>query len=113
MDYVILWILGSLFTVLVLLVVMLLARWLGDFSMPLLGGFLWRAGLVAGVTNAVHLALDPVSELLRIVVVLLVFVVLMMKLFHLDLWQVAVIVIVNSLVVTFVVDPLLTATLGF
>lgn len=98
MGYVVLFVAGTVVTWLTLLVVLPIAQKLADFGLPGWRDLLWQLAIVAAVVNAVSLALAPFSSILSWLGSSVVFWVMMVKWFGVDLFGAVVIVGVNIVV---------------
>jgi len=92
MATLIVWLFGCAVSWILLIIAMLLARRIADVQFPPLGEFLWKAALLVVGVNAVVGGLSLVNWLLADIVGFILFVVLMMKLFDLDLLQTVIII---------------------
>lgn len=88
----------TLISLITLLIVIPIARKVADFSMPPWPETLWKLAVVAGVVNAISLGLAPVNIVVSWIVATVVFWVIMVKWFDVDLFGAIIIVIVSSLV---------------
>ena len=95
MEYVIGWLVGLVIGWVSLLVVMLIAQRFADFGMPPFVDFAWKAAVVVGVTMGVDMGLDQVHPWLGWGASLIIWAILMMSLFDLDMFQLVVIVVVS------------------
>ncbi|MGB3088312.1 MAG: hypothetical protein WBC53_11435 [Phycisphaerae bacterium] len=98
MDYVIIWLINSVFLWVLLLIAMLITRKVGDISFPPLRELLWKAAMVSLVTEAVLMALVPIMWWGGPLVAFGVFALLMMKLFEMEFWQASVIALATLFV---------------
>lgn len=98
MGYVVLFAAGTVVTWLTLLVVLPIAQKLADFGLPGWRDLLWQLAVVAVVVNGVSLALAPFSGILSWLASSVVFWVMMVKWFDVDLFGAVVIVAVNIVI---------------
>ena len=86
----------------VLLMTIPIARKLAQFSMPPWPETLWKLAVIAGATNAVSMALDPVNFWLALLAGLAVIWILLAKWFDVDFFGIMVVAVVATLVRAFV-----------
>ena len=90
--------LGTIVSWVTLLIVVPIARKLADFAWPPWPEALWKLAVIALAGNVITVALDPVNALLSWAVGGVVFWVLMVKWFEIDLFGAIVIVFVSWIV---------------
>jgi len=92
-EYVALWLIGSLILWLLLLLALLIASRIADFSLPPVGAFLGKAAIVAAGVTGAAVGLDVVSGFVSWIVAMALFFGLLIKLFDMDLWGAVAVVI--------------------
>lgn len=95
MTYVIIFVLGTIVSLISLLIVIPIARKLADFSMPPWPEALWKLAVVSACGNAVAMGLDHINGFLSLIVGAAVFWTFMVKWFDVDFFGAIVIVIVS------------------
>jgi hypothetical protein len=111
-EYIILFIVGTVISWLTLLVVMPVAQKIAQFSLPLWPERLWRLAIVAGATNLASVVLTPLSEFLAWIVGAIIFWVLLWKWFDLDFFGAVVIAIVSWFVQILITGVVMAALLS-
>jgi hypothetical protein len=112
MEYVLEWFIQVVIGWVGLLVTMLVAQRIADFSMPPLRDFLWKAAIVVAIVSAISIGLNLINGWVSFVATLIVFIGLMEKLFDLDFWQITAIVLVNRVLVFLVYMAILAAVIA-
>ncbi len=112
MEYVLGFLILSLFSWVLLLIVVPVAQKLADFSMPPWPETLWKLAVVATAVNLVAIALDPVNAIVSWVVGAIVFFFLMVKWFDVDLFGAVIIVFVNWMVRIFLGGAIWLSIMG-
>jgi len=92
-EYLALWLIGSFILWLLLLLALLSASRIADFSLPPVGPFLGKAAIVAAGVTGAGVGLDFVSGFLSWIVAMALFFGLLIKLFDMDLWGAVAVVI--------------------
>ena len=98
MDYIAAFLLGTLVSWVSLLVVLPLAQKFAEFGLPGWRQLLWQVALVAAIVNAVSVGLGPVNGILAWIASSVVFWILMVKWFAVDLFGAVIIVVVNMII---------------
>jgi len=98
MDYVVTFLLGTLISWILLLIVVPISQKLADFSFPPWPETLWKLAVIAGATNATNMALTPVHWILALLGGPAVFFILMYKWFDIDFFGAVIIVVVHAIV---------------
>lgn len=96
--YVLSFLVATIITWVILLIVVPIAQKLADFGMPPWPEALWKLAVISGGVNLVSLALDPIHWLLAIVASAIVFWVLMVKWFQVDFFGAVIIVAIGWIV---------------
>lgn len=96
MIYVIIFVLGTIISLISLLIVIPIARKIAEFSMPPWPEALWKLAVVSACGNAVAMGLNPISSFLSWIVGAAVFWTFMVKWFDVDFFGAIVIVIVSG-----------------
>jgi hypothetical protein len=95
----------------VLLVTMLAGRRIIDMSFPPFRDFLWKAAVVVSIPSAMSILLGFVIGWVGNLAACIVYVVLMRRLFELDLWQIIAISLINTLVSWLIIGAIIAAFL--
>ena len=98
MFYVLAFLIGTIITWVILLIVVPIAQKLANFGMPPWPETLWKLAVISGGVNLVSLVLDPVHWLVGVIVSGIVFFTLMVKWFQVDLFGGIIIVLVGWIV---------------
>jgi hypothetical protein len=112
MVYVLAFLIGTLVSWVMLLIVVPIARKLADFSMPPWPETLWRLAIVAAAVNLVTIALDPVNAIVSWVAGAIVFFTLMVKWFDVDLFGAVIIVVVSWFARMLILGAVMAAVAG-
>ncbi len=95
MEYVLVFLIGTVITWVSLIIIIPIAQKLAEFSMPPWPETLWKLAVVAAAGNIISVALDPLHHLLSWAVGFVVFWALMVKWFDVDLFGAVIIVVVS------------------
>jgi len=95
MEYLLSFLIGTVITWVMLLIVIPIARLLADFSLPPWPERMAKLAVIAAGVNLVQIALGEVNEFLAIIVSAIVFFTLLHKWFDVDVWGAVVIVIIS------------------
>ncbi len=98
MIYVTTFLVGTFVSWVGLLIVIPIAQKLADFSMPEWSERLWKLAIVAAAGSAISVALDPVNVWLSLIAGGIVFWVLMVKWFQIDIFGALIIMLVTTMV---------------
>jgi hypothetical protein len=98
MEYVVAFLVYTTLTWITLLVVLPIAQKLADFGLPPLVDLLWQVALVSGIYTAVGMLCSPLGGFLGWLIPSIIFWVMMVKWFHVDLFGAIIIVVVNFIV---------------
>ena len=106
MQYVVIFLAGTVVSWVTLLIVLPLAQKLADFGLPSWPNLLWQVAVVAAIVTGVSMALQPVGSVVAWLVSFVVFWILMVKWFDVDFFG-AIVIVAVSLVVRTVANVLL------
>ncbi|MDY7009618.1 MAG: hypothetical protein SVV80_02560 [Planctomycetota bacterium] len=95
MEYVIIFVLGSVISWISLMIVIPIAQKWAEFSMPPWPETMWKLAVVSACGNAVAMCLDPINGFLSWIVGAVVFWTFMVKWFDVDFFGAIVIVIIS------------------
>ncbi|NQU76214.1 MAG: hypothetical protein HQ546_07880 [Planctomycetes bacterium] len=111
MEYVLFFAVGTTISWLLLLIIVPIAQRLADFSLPPWPETLWKLAVVASVGNVVAIVLDPINWFVSLIAGAIVFFVLMVKWFSVDMFGAIVIIVVSWVLRTWL-SSLIMALIG-